>query len=108
MNIKNLIGEATEYDKKLVLEEKNPKSWCKSVSAFANTFGGALIFGISNEGKVVGLEDPEGDAEKISEVVKTKLDPIHRILHIRWRILLSRSLRKGIRNGRGIVWMIKN
>ena len=35
-----------------------------------------MIFGISNEGKVVGLEDPEGDAEKISEVVKTKLDPI--------------------------------
>lgn len=43
MNIKDLIGEATEYDKKLALEEKKPKSWCKSVSAFANTFGGALI-----------------------------------------------------------------
>ncbi|MGN0340592.1 MAG: ATP-binding protein [Lachnospira sp.] len=76
MNIKDLIGEATEYDKKLALEEKKPKSWCKSVSAFANTFGGALIFGISNEGLVVGLEDPEGDAEKISEVIKTRLDPI--------------------------------
>ena len=49
MNIKDLIGEATEYDKKLALEEKKPKSWCKSVSAFANTFGGALIFGISND-----------------------------------------------------------
>ena len=68
MNIKDLIGEATEYDKKLALEEKKPKSWCKSVSAFANTFGGALIFGISNEGLVIGLDDPEGDAEKISEV----------------------------------------
>ena len=76
MNIKDLIGEATEYDKKLALEEKKPKSWCKSVSAFANTFGGALIFGISNEGMVVGLEDPEGDAEKVSEVIKTRLDPI--------------------------------
>ena len=76
MNIKDLIGEATEYDKKLALEEKKPKSWCKSVSAFANTFGGALIFGISNEGMVVGLENPEGDAEKISEVIKTRLDPL--------------------------------
>ncbi|MCI6715311.1 MAG: putative DNA binding domain-containing protein [Lachnospiraceae bacterium] len=73
---KDLIGEATEYDKKLTLEEKKPKSWCKSVSAFANTFGGVLIFGISNEGQGVGLEDPEGDAEKISEVIKTRLDPI--------------------------------
>ena len=76
MNIKDLIGEATEYDKKLALEEKKPKSWCKSVSAFANTFGGALIFGITNEGMVVGLENPEGDAEKISETIKTRLDPI--------------------------------
>ena len=76
MNRKDIIGEATEYDKKLALEEKKPKSWCKSVSAFANTFGGALIFGISNEGMAVGLEDPEGDAEKISEVIKTRLEPI--------------------------------
>ena len=76
MNIKDLIGEATECDKKLTLEEKKPKSWCKSVSAFANTFGGALIFGMSNEGMVVGLENPEGDAEKISEVIKTRLDPM--------------------------------
>lgn len=49
MDIKELIGEATEYDKKQALEEKKPKSWCKSVSAFANTFGGALIWGISND-----------------------------------------------------------
>ena len=70
MNIIDLIGEATEYDKKLALEEKKPKSWCKSVSAFANTFGGALIFGISNEGMVVGLENPESDAEKISDDLK--------------------------------------
>ena len=65
MDIKELIGEATEYDKKLALEEKKPKSWCKSVSAFANTFGRALIFGISNDGQVIGLNNPEGDAEKI-------------------------------------------
>lgn len=30
-NIKELIGEATAYDKKLQLEVKRPKSWLKSV-----------------------------------------------------------------------------
>lgn len=45
--------------KKQALEEKKPKSWCKNVSAFANTFGGAFIFGISNDGQVVGLKDPD-------------------------------------------------
>ena len=72
----DLIGEATEYDKKLALEEKKPKSWCKSVSAFANTLGGTLIFGISNDDEIVGLENPIKDAEKISELIKSRLNPI--------------------------------
>ena len=49
MNIHNLIGEATAYDKKLQLEVKRPKSWLKSVSAFANGEGGTLVFGISDD-----------------------------------------------------------
>lgn len=67
MNISELIGEATEYDKKQMLEEKKPKSWCKSVSAFANGIGGILIFEISNDDTVIGLENAEHDAEIISE-----------------------------------------
>ena len=76
LDIKQLIGEATEYDKKLSLEAKKPKSWCKSVSAFANTLGGALIFGIADNDEIVGLENPNSDAEKISEIIKTRMDPI--------------------------------
>lgn len=76
MNAENMIGEATEYDKKLALEVKRPKSWCKSVSAFANTLGGALVFGISDEGEIIGLTDPNGDAEKLSEIIKTRMEPI--------------------------------
>lgn len=30
-DICHLIGETTEYDKKLALEVKKPKSWCKCV-----------------------------------------------------------------------------
>ena len=29
LDIRQLIGEATEYDKKQALEIKKPKSWCK-------------------------------------------------------------------------------
>ena len=76
LNIANLIGEVTAYDKKQALEEKRPKSWCKSVCAFANGEGGALIFGIADDGTVVGLANPEQDADKISEIIKSRLDPI--------------------------------
>lgn len=76
MDIEKLIGEATDYDKKVALEKKKPKSWCKSVSAFANTFGGSLIFGISNEDELIGLNDAESDAETISEEIKKRISPI--------------------------------
>ena len=76
MNILSFIGEATAYDKKQQLEVKRPKSWLKSVSAFANGEGGTLVFGISDDDQVVGLADAESDAERISEEIKTKLEAL--------------------------------
>lgn len=76
MKLKDFIGEASDYDKKEALEKSRPKSWCKSVSAFANGNGGKLIFGITNEDEFVGLDDAEGDAEIISEQIKARLNPI--------------------------------
>lgn len=66
MDINQLIGEATDYDKKLALEEKNTKSWCKSISAFANCYGGKLVFGVANDDALVGLSDAEGDGQLIA------------------------------------------
>lgn len=57
MDLKTLIGECTAYDFKVMLEENKPKSWIKSVSAFANGLGGSLFFGIDNNGIVIGLDD---------------------------------------------------
>lgn len=75
--IKDLIGESTEYDKKLTLEEKDPRSWLKSVSAFANGIGGSLIYGIDDKnGEVVGIENPEKVSEKMSHFIRERMDPI--------------------------------
>lgn len=71
-----LIGETTDYDKKRELEIRRPKSWCKSVCAFANGNGGSLIFGIADDDTVVGVEDAHTTGEKFSEIVKQKIDPI--------------------------------
>lgn len=76
MDIEKLIGETTEYDKKLTLEEKKPKSWLKSVSAFANGKGGILLFGVSDDDALIGLVDTKTVSEKISEMIKTRMDPI--------------------------------
>ena len=65
----------------------NLESWCKRVSAFANTLGGALIFGIADNDEIVGLENPNGDAEKISEIIKTRMNPnfIKKNAKLMWR-----------------------
>jgi len=46
------------------------------MSAFANTLGGALIFGMADAEQIVGLTEPDSDAEKISEIIKTRMEPI--------------------------------
>ena len=66
MKLENLIAECSAYDFKLMLEENRPKSWLKSVSAFANGLGGSLFFGIDNDGVVKGLDDMQHICESIS------------------------------------------
>lgn len=76
IDITHLVGETSDYDKKQFLEVNKPKSWCKSVSAFANGRGGSLIFGVADDSAVTGLENPQIAAEKFSEIIKTRLDPV--------------------------------
>ena len=76
MKLSEFMGESTEYEKKEALEEKRPKSWLKSVSAFANGKGGVLIFGVDDQDSIVGLKDVRTDSEKISEILGARMDPI--------------------------------
>ncbi|MCD8006938.1 MAG: putative DNA binding domain-containing protein [Oscillospiraceae bacterium] len=73
MKLSDLIGETTEYDKKEMLEERKPKSWLKSVSAFANGIGGTLIFGVSDD------ETPDGSAVQnldTDNVISKRRNPV--------------------------------
>ena len=76
MELDSLISECTAYDFKLMLEERKPKSWLKSVSAFANGKGGSLFFGIDNDGVVRGLNHVQHVCEKISLMIRDYLDPL--------------------------------
>ena len=71
-----LISEATECDFKSELEIRKPKSWLKSVSAFANGIGGTLFFGVADETTVIGLENIQSVSEKISELINSKISPV--------------------------------
>ena len=79
MNVSKYIGEGTLYDKKEKWETNKPKSWLKTVSAFANGIGGALIFGISDKEEIIGLDNYKKDSENISEIIKTKIEPLPKV-----------------------------
>ena len=73
---KILNVECSTYDFKASVEKKKTKSWLKSISAFANTKGGSLFFGIDDSGNIIGLKHAQADAEFISQEITAHLDPI--------------------------------
>ena len=86
MELENLIAECTAYDFKLMLEEKKPKSWLKSVSAFANGLGGSLFFGVDDNGILKGLDNVQYVCETISSKIRDYMDPLPDVEMIPHRI----------------------
>ena len=70
-----LIAEATEYEFKSAVEANKPRSWLKTVSAFANGVGGSIYFGVSDDGVVIGLDNPQKAVEQVSELIKARIEP---------------------------------
>ena len=71
--------ESSNIEFKEKVEYNKSKSWLKSVSAFANSNGGILLFGIRDIDRVpVGLDDIVKDSEKVSELINDKITPLPR------------------------------
>lgn len=71
-----LISECSDCEFKESLEIVKPKSWLKSVSAFANCIGGLIFFGVNDDKELVGLSDPGYVSDKISELINSRIDPV--------------------------------
>ena len=52
------------------------KSYLKTVSAFANYGTGRILFGVDDDGAVMGLDDPEGDCLRIEAAINDNLKPV--------------------------------
>ena len=71
--------ESSTIDYKEKVENKKPKSWLKTISAFANSNGGILIFGVrDNDHELIGLTNPIKDSEEISKLINNKIEPLPR------------------------------
>lgn len=71
-------SETTEL-KSIFVDEIN-----KEIIAFANTDGGILYIGVRDNGEVIGLDDPDGTALRVSNMVRDTIKPdITMFLHYR-------------------------
>ncbi len=71
--------ESTNIDFKEFLEKDRPKSWLKTVSAFANTKGGTILYGVRDEDREpVGLDNIAEVSSKVSELINSKISPVPR------------------------------
>ena len=72
-------AETSNIDYKVALEERKPKSWLKSVSAFANSKGGIILFGVDDSThELEGLDNVQQVAEKITEIINARILPLPR------------------------------
>ena len=71
-----LQTEATKLEFKEMLEIKKPKSWLKTVSAFANGAGGVLLLGVADDKRIIGLDDIKNDIDVIGKKVKEFIEPM--------------------------------
>ncbi|MCD8316352.1 MAG: ATP-binding protein, partial [Eggerthellaceae bacterium] len=62
----------------LEFKQEFTPQFLKTVSAFANYDGGNIIFGITDSGQIVGIDDPENDCLKIENSINDSLDPVPR------------------------------
>ncbi len=71
--------ENTNTEYKLQLEDRKPKSWLKTIVAFANTDGGHLIFGVTDDTRQIkGVSDAQNILSRINELIIARVTPIPR------------------------------
>lgn len=61
--------------KNLEFKEMVSGTYLKTVSAFANYGDGEILFGVSDDGEAVGLEDPTGDCLRIENAINDGISP---------------------------------
>ena len=69
--LKQSEGKTLEFKQDL----SSPKPIMKSLVAFANTAGGRLIVGVTDDRRIVGVEDPLLQEERLCSIVADSISP---------------------------------
>jgi hypothetical protein len=70
-------GEGATTEFKQQLPDAKPDAVMKTVAAFANGGGGTLMFGVDDDGRVVGLspENARGEMDRLTQLITDRVKP---------------------------------
>jgi predicted HTH transcriptional regulator len=94
-------GEGVGVEFKRQLPGSEPQNVIKTVAAFANGEGGAIIFGVDNDGQIIGLDDEnlgrasDRVAALISDWVRPSVNCSVELVRLGARALLLVSVPRG-------------
>ena len=87
----------------LELKERLSDSVCKEIVAFLNTKGGKLIIGVDDKGEVVGIQNIDETARKLSDIITDQIEPNPRglitieIVYEEGRFIVVAHIAKGLK-----------
>lgn len=75
LTIKQILQQAEGKQLEFKRDLSSPRPIMKSLTAFANTAGGTLIIGITDSGKVIGVENPLDEEERLANLIADSIAP---------------------------------
>jgi predicted HTH transcriptional regulator len=74
--VKLLIEEGEGFELEFKRKVSSPEKIAKTLCAFANTRGGILLFGVDDDGSIVGVESEKAEIELIQHAGRILCDPM--------------------------------
>ena len=75
-DLKLLITEGEGFELEFKRKISSPLKIAKTISAFANTRGGIILFGVDDDGSIVGVESEKTELDLIDEAAELFCEPL--------------------------------
>ena len=74
-DVKRLIEEGEGFELEFKRKVSSPEKIAKTISSFANTNGGIILFGVDDDGSIIGVESEKTEVDLIQQAGEQYCDP---------------------------------
>lgn len=74
-DVKRLIEEGEGFELEFKRKVSSPEKIARTLSSFANTRGGIVLFGVDDDGSIVGVESEKSELDLIRESAEVLCEP---------------------------------